>query len=124
LSREGKVLASAYREVRLWDVATGEELLVIPEPREYLYAIYSVSFSPDGTRLASGGQDNAVIVWDAFGRDRNRRAPGVLPPRELESLWDDLAGPDPARAYRTGGTLAGGPPQAAPLPGRAPPPGP
>jgi WD40 repeat protein len=27
-------------------------------------AVYTLAFSPDGSRLASGGNDNVIIIWD------------------------------------------------------------
>ncbi len=58
-SPDGTRLASTggYDTLRLWDVATGNELAALDDPGT------SLGFSPDGTQLASGGDDR-VRVWD------------------------------------------------------------
>lgn len=43
---------------------TGESLRI---PEEY---IYSIAFSPDGTKLVSGGSDKAVRLWDVNARKK------------------------------------------------------
>jgi len=45
---------------QLWDVDTGQCLHVL---RGHYHEIYSVAF--DGVRIASGGLDTTVRVWDA-----------------------------------------------------------
>ena len=45
---------------KLWDVDTGQCLHVL---RGHMHQIYSVAF--DGVRIASGGLDTTVRVWDA-----------------------------------------------------------
>lgn len=69
----GKYLASGSRwspqwkkeqkktSVRLWDVATGENVHTFwAHPTDVL----SIKFSPDGALLASGSYDGTVLLWD------------------------------------------------------------
>jgi WD40 repeat protein len=97
LSRDGRRLASCCshdQTVRIWDVATGQELrtLHISTGR-----ILSVDFSPDGTRLAVGtwkaNADPAtvvsqVLVWDARPLTDALRA-GLNEVNRVESLFAD-----------------------------------
>jgi WD40 repeat protein len=49
-------------EIKLWDIASGEETLTL---RGHTEAVYSLAFSSDGSRLVSGGADRTVKIWDA-----------------------------------------------------------
>jgi WD40 repeat protein len=59
---DGRTLAVAVgRAVQLWDVATGKRLA----SREgHEGKVICLVFAPDGTRLASGGYDTTVRLWD------------------------------------------------------------
>ncbi|HSL06680.1 MAG TPA: hypothetical protein VK887_01740, partial [Pseudonocardiaceae bacterium] len=48
--------------VRVWDATTGEPLHHLTS---HTGGVRSVAYSPDGTRLLTGGDDGAVRVWDA-----------------------------------------------------------
>ncbi len=61
-SNDGNTLAGGRdsQTLRLWDVATGKHLKTFTECTD---SVYSVVFSPDGSILASGGQDQ-IYLWD------------------------------------------------------------
>jgi WD40 repeat protein len=51
--------------VKLWDAATGREMLTLEGHNSKLYC---VDFSPDGRRLVSGGRDRTIRIWSAANR--------------------------------------------------------
>jgi RNA polymerase sigma factor (sigma-70 family) len=75
LSRDGKTLAAgcedmagvAHHAVRLWDMTTGKPIRPDLPRFKGIYSngpVLALAFTPDGKRLAVGGFDNEVIVWD------------------------------------------------------------
>ena len=57
--------------VKVWDACTGLDLLTL---KGHTHA-YSASFSSDGFRIVSGG-DNMIKVWDA--RPLNHSSPRIV----------------------------------------------
>jgi Tol biopolymer transport system component len=51
-------------EVKIWDAAGGRELLTL---KGHAGSVQSVSWSPDGKRLATGSKVGTVRVWDTSG---------------------------------------------------------
>jgi WD40 repeat protein len=117
LSPDGRLLATTEdgggttpdrpTPIRLWDIATGREVLCL-EPADTYVA--SLEFSPDGLYLASGLDDGTTILWDIAPAWQAARKHGPPPTAaELNALWKALASPDPAQAFAAMGKLAAAP---------------
>jgi formylglycine-generating enzyme required for sulfatase activity/WD40 repeat protein/serine/threonine protein kinase len=63
-SPDGKRIASGSVDstAKVWDVATGQEILNLEAPGSW---VYSVAFSPDAKWIVSAHGDGIVRVWDA-----------------------------------------------------------
>ena len=49
------------KTVKLWDVTSGECLQTLEGHSDH---VVSVSFSPDGTKVASGSDDKTIKIWE------------------------------------------------------------
>lgn len=56
-----KTLVSASRQVVFWDLETGARKVAL-QPRAGLFR--AVALSLDGSRLAAGGADGMITIWD------------------------------------------------------------
>jgi WD40 repeat protein len=61
LSPDGNRLATAANDktIRVWDAASGQQLLKIPHDS----LVQALAFSPDGNRLATGSRDKRARIW-------------------------------------------------------------
>lgn len=59
--------------VRIWDAETGTQLKIL---EGHSYLIYSISFSPDGTKIASGAGDYTLRIWDVETEELLKRVDG------------------------------------------------
>ena len=104
---DGRRLASASTEyetgtsgieLTIWDVRTGDRLIRIG----HLSSILSVAFSADGTRVATGGHERIVRVFDAAsGRERATLFTGCA------NLTGLAYSPDGRRLYASGTGMGG-----------------
>lgn len=60
-SPDGKQLAVAGKEIRVYDVSTGDLLTTLPGHSGW---IKQIVFSPDGTKIASASVDETAKIWD------------------------------------------------------------
>jgi WD40 repeat protein/serine/threonine protein kinase/Flp pilus assembly protein TadD len=68
-SPDGKTLATAAGDVKLWDWAAGAEKGVFRGPAGVGY-VAAVAFFPDGKTLAAASGDGTIVLWDALGHGK------------------------------------------------------
>jgi hypothetical protein len=74
--------------VRVWDAVTGVEQAVLNGHTE---AVWSVGWSPDGSRIVSGSPDRTVRVWDAAASpEEDVVAPAIVNSSSPVSIGDVL----------------------------------
>src|SRR5262249_17377384 len=102
-SHDGKLLATGSfpdrgtheSTVCLWEGATRQQ---INQGRGQLGAVVSLTFSGDCKSLASAGRDGTCVLWDVPELLRGKpERQANLGPKELETLWAELAAQDAAR---------------------------
>ncbi len=101
ISGDGRILAIAERDVKLYEVATGMELGTLACAQGN---ISELVFSPDSQTLTTRGEDTTVLVWDwakACSPLRDR-------PASPEKAWLQLADPDAPKSNAAQVALASG----------------
>jgi hypothetical protein len=92
--------------VGLWDVRTGQQALKLAG---HPARVFSVAFGPNGKTLLTGSDDRTVLVWDLRPKIEGEAE------RNLQALWDALAGTDAAAAYQAVWLLADQPDRSIPF---------
>lgn len=61
-SPDGNRLAIAMGQLKIWDLATGKEII---SATGFASIARGLEYSPDGSRIAMGSQSGETIIWDA-----------------------------------------------------------
>lgn len=87
--------ASFYQTnvIQIWDVMQGKK---VDELDGHIGKVFSLSFSPDGRWLASGGTDCTALVWDVISLKALEPSTVDISPEKFDQAWEDLAGADGA----------------------------
>jgi WD40 repeat protein len=99
------VVTVVRRRVQCWEVATGGE---IARRDAHPDDVRELTMSADGRLLATGSADGTTLVWDLSRLLTEAGAPFPEP----NTLWQDLASAEAARARRAVESLIGAPAEA------------
>jgi RNA polymerase sigma factor (sigma-70 family) len=97
------LVADSDGSVQIHDAITGT---LLAKRSAHHAMVASFTWSADGQLMATAGGDSTALIWDARTFLPTRKPPTPPPPAELPALWDDLAGPDAAKAYQSIAKLA------------------
>jgi RNA polymerase sigma factor (sigma-70 family) len=106
ISADGRMIATgkwkpgagdaADPAVYLWDAATGTERGRI-QGHESL--VNTMDFSPDGRLLAATSADAPIYIWDVYALEKSQFTK-VLTKEDKDSLWQQMADEDAAKAFQ------------------------
>ena len=107
MSADGWRSASCQNDgnVTIYETATGEVLAHFEGHRGSLFA---VTFTPEGDRVLSAGDDHQVLVWDVSLRSLAGKVTPLSPAERLQA-WEQLGSQKAKVAVRTMAALAADP---------------
>jgi len=118
-SPNGRLLAVAAYDftarkthVRLYEVVTGS---LRHEFTGHDGPIATIAFAADSRRLATGGNDTTVLLWDLTGAAGEEAAKGKPTAEELDKLWDALNDGDGRAGWKAMRRLEAAPEEAVAL---------
>ena len=90
-SPDGKRIATASEDgtTRIWDTASGQEILTLPSTSEWGFT--AVQYSPDGRQIAT--REELVIIWDGETGKKLLEIPApvtgppICPTTRMENYW-------------------------------------
>ena len=99
------------KELWVWDVVRGKELLYRRAPGNAAYWRGTrLAFAPNGRSLAMATEDGGILLWEVPAA-----APGVRGDALVRRAWEALGDSDPAKAFVAAADLADQPSQAVAL---------
>jgi eukaryotic-like serine/threonine-protein kinase len=116
-SPDGRQLASCAGEgeVRLWDLPSQQQWTAVPgsahvdnKGKLLPVGLWSVAYSPDGTRLATSARDGRVAIWDASLNPQSALMCGKQLPEVIQDIAFSPTGNRMAIAWRNVKTVDGG----------------
>jgi hypothetical protein len=78
-------------QVRVWETVSGTVRHQFPGPEGGLFAL---AFAPDSCRLATGGGDTTILVWDLIRGTEAPSRQGRPSVDEWEKIWAQLGAPE------------------------------
>lgn len=92
-SPDGRLFATTGEKVAIYEVATNRLIGQLPDGHPD--SVSTVAFSSDGRKLATGGSEGTIVVWDWA------IACGLIAkePRTIDELWLGLRHADARQAY-------------------------
>jgi dipeptidyl aminopeptidase/acylaminoacyl peptidase len=113
-SPDGRTLAVAGLQpdgrtgrIYIWELSTGT---VRHDLIGHQGMIASLAFAPDGSKLATGGWDTSILLWDLVGKDAEAKANPAA--KELDEMWAGLDNTDGKEGFRAMGRLLAAPAEA------------
>jgi Tol biopolymer transport system component len=88
ISVKGKIasqdyLATSIFDLQIWDSSTGASIARITHRQQ----VEAFSWSPDGSQIATAGDDGAIRFWNGDNGQLIRQIPTVLPPSVYAMAW-------------------------------------